>query len=191
MRALLALVVLASCWRGAVEPAPEPVPRPARLDGEPDPPRRQTRSLAPAASGAPGTTSPGELAAVHQGWDDQNGCLQCHLHLGSGNPVSNNRCLGCHDHQGIAIRIAVGAGLHATPGFRGRACESCHQEHKGRRYDLMGWKSIKGGVKGFDHALTGWPIPPAYQGLRCTQCHTTVDSQGLQLYLGADRAQYP
>lgn len=128
---------------------------------------------------------------MHQAWDDTTGCLQCHVRLGTAAPVSNDKCLACHDHQGIAIRIAAGAGLHATPQFRARPCTQCHHDHKSQRYDLMGWRSMKGGVKGFDHDLIGWPIPPAYRGLRCTHCHTTIDSQGLQLYLGADRAQYP
>lgn len=190
MRPLLLFLVLASCWRGNVETAPEPIPRPARLDGDPDPPRRQTR---PPTTRAPSTSggSPGPLAQVHQAWDDENGCLQCHLMVGAKAPLSNSKCLDCHDHDKIAIRIAAGAGLHATPQFRSKQCVECHQDHKGRRFDLMGWKSMPGGAQGFNHALTGWPIPPAYQGLRCTQCHTTIDSQGLQLYLGADRAQYP
>ena len=190
MRALLLFAVLASCWRGPAETTHEPIPRAPRLDGEPDPPRQQTRPPSPRGPSL-ASNSPGPLAIVHQAWDDPSGCLQCHVTVGATAPTSNDRCLGCHDHEKIAVRIAAGTGLHATPPFRSKPCVSCHQEHRGPRFDLMGWTSMKGGAAAFDHALVGWQMPVAYRSLRCTQCHTTIDSQGLQLYLGADRAQYP
>jgi len=55
----------------------------------------------------------------------------------------------------------------------------------------MGWKAFAGGKDGFDHARTGWALPPKYAALRCTACHVTVDRQGLQLYTDSDRALYP
>jgi hypothetical protein len=95
----------------------------------------------------------------------------------------------CHDHDPLPLPLK--AGFHASRAVRGKACEACHHEHKGRNYDLMGWKSVPGGAAKFDHALTGWPLPAAYRATRCTMCHTTIDTQGHQLYLGADRALYP
>lgn len=179
---LIAVLVVASCWHGG-SPQPAPV---ASID----PPRRQTRPAAPAPSSS-ASSSPGALALVHQGFDDPSGCLQCHTMIGATAPVSNQKCLACHDHDPIAARIAAKQGFHGLPQVRLRPCQNCHHDHKGRSYDLMGWQAIPGGLTGFDHKLTGWPLPPAYQGMRCTQCHLTVDSQGLQLYLGLDRAQFP
>ena len=101
------------------------------------------------------------------------------------------KCTGCHDHDTFRARLAKGAGLHANSLLRGKPCEACHHEHKGRFYDLMGWKSLRGGQSAFDHALTGWPLPAAYRATRCTMCHVSLDQQQLQLYLGADRARYP
>jgi hypothetical protein len=55
----------------------------------------------------------------------------------------------------------------------------------------MGWKTMPGGQAGFDHARTGWPLPQGYLAAPCTMCHVSIDRQGLQLYLDADRADYP
>lgn len=191
MRILL-LLILTSCWRGTADPAPQPAPRHSGVvpvhEFAKDPPRTQTHPAPAVRSTAPGASagSPGPLAIVHQVWDDQTGCIECH---DTPRTVAAAKCVGCHDHDMFRARLAKGAGLHANALMRGKPCEACHHEHKGRFYDLMGWKSL--GRPAFDHALTGWPLPPPYRATRCTMCHVAIDQQGLQLYLGADRARYP
>ena len=91
------------------------------------------------------------------------------------------------DHQNLQARIASGKGFHASGMVKGKKCESCHLEHKGRSYDLMGWRSIPGGQDKFDHKLTGWPLEGKHGAIKCDDCHKTRDKQGLRTYLGNDK----
>jgi hypothetical protein len=187
------LVMLVGCWRGTAPTSEPPPPRPdpPRTLIAQDPPRRL--AIPPDVSGVVprpvsfAVGSPGALVAGHAAWDNPNSCNVCHSDAQP--DVPPGKCVACH--APIASRIAASRGVHGDPKLAGKRCESCHHEHKGRRYDLMGWKSVPGGSAGFDHARTGWPLPRAYAAMRCTQCHVTIDQQGLQLYLDADRAQYP
>jgi hypothetical protein len=131
--------------------------------------------------------SPGPLALGHATWDNANACSVCHSDARP--DVPRAKCLACHTP--IGSRIAAHRGFHGDPQIAAKACESCHHEHKGRGYDLMGWKAVRGGRDGFDHALTGWPLPQVELALPCTRCHITIDQQGLQLYLDSDRALFP
>ena len=71
--------------------------------------------------------------------------------------------------------------------MKGKKCEACHHEHKGKGYDLMGWSAIKGGEKGFDHELTGWQLKGKHAATECKDCHKVKDKQGLKTYMGTDR----
>ena len=86
-------------------------------------------------------SSPGELSASHASIDRQDQCSTCHEPDKS---VSAARCLGCHEHQDLKKRIDAGEGLHASPRVKSNPCKMCHQEHRGRRFDLMGWGAIGG-----------------------------------------------
>jgi hypothetical protein len=189
------LVLLVGCWRSPAPISEPPSPRPANaVQSRPvildDPPRR--RATPPDVSRVVpgpvsfGTGSPGPLAAGHAAWDHGGACNVCHS---DGVPdVPREKCLACH--APIASRIAEKRGLHGNPQAAWRTCESCHHDHKGRGFDLMGWMSEPGGRPRFQHARTGWPIPPAYRGAPCTRCHATIDGQGLSLFLDADRALF-
>ena len=48
-------------------------------------------------------------------------------------PVDNDKCLGCHDHNDLQDRIDAGKGFHASAMVKGKACQTCHLEHKGTR----------------------------------------------------------
>ena len=182
MRAVL-LLALASCWRGKVaEPSETPAPPVSAWPA---------KGITKPNTGPPLTSfSPGPLTLGHAAWDDEAGCLECHVTVGSKAPLDPQRCLGCHDHDDIRARIAMRRGLHASPPFRVE-CQLCHREHKGRSYDHLGWQSVPGGAARFDHALTGWPLPAAYQQWSCGQCHQRRNSAGHTLYVGLDRAQFP
>ena len=113
----------------------------------------------------------------------------CHV---SGTPdVDSAKCLGCHEHQDLAAQIASRRGLHASNGVIGRACKTCHAEHKGRGFDIMGWKSMRGGEPAFDHARIGWTLPRKYRTWRCVACHPEQNRSGLRVFLGAERTKYP
>jgi hypothetical protein len=128
-------------------------------------------------------SSPGPLSMSHAGFDSQDKCNDCHT---GGRGLANDKCLACHDHDDLKKRIDAGKGFHASVLVKGKKCESCHLEHKGRAYDLMGWRTVQGGEKGFDHKLTGWPLEGKHAAIDCADCHKTKNKQGLRTYMGID-----
>jgi len=130
-------------------------------------------------------SSPGPLTMSHGALDAKEHCTDCHV--GDSKELSNDKCLGCHDHDDLKVRIQAGKGFHASAMVKGKKCESCHHEHKGKTYDIMGWSSIKGGEKAFDHELTGWQLKGKHAATDCKDCHKAKDKQGLKTYMGTDR----
>ncbi|MDB4964014.1 MAG: hypothetical protein JWP01_4013 [Myxococcales bacterium] len=130
------------------------------------------------------SSSPGPLASSHASLDNQNQCNDCHID--GTNAVSNNKCLSCHDHQDLQGRINAGKGFHASANVKGKECKTCHGEHKGRGFDLMGWKSQIGGEKGFNHDLTGWKLNGKHAATDCADCHKKKNKAGLPTYMGTD-----
>lgn len=130
------------------------------------------------------SSSPGALSASHGRWDKPTECNACH---DGGRDVVQQKCLDCHDHQDLKQRIAAGDGFHASALVKGKACESCHTEHKGRGKDIMGWSSIQGGEKGFDHELAGWRLSGKHATTPCAECHKDKNQQGLRTFLGLDK----
>jgi len=131
------------------------------------------------------TSSPGPLTVEHKDLDNQSRCNDCHVN--GSKELSNDKCLACHDHSDLKKRIAAGEGYHSSAKVRGRKCETCHIEHKGRTFDIMGWRTVKGGEKGFDHSLTGWPLRDKHSVLDCAECHKNKNSAGRRTYLGEDK----
>ena len=130
-------------------------------------------------------SSPGPLTLSHGALDVKERCADCHV--GDSKELSNDKCLACHDHQDLGGRIAAGKGFHASTAVKGKKCESCHHEHKGKTYDVMGWSSLKGGEKAFDHELTGWQLKGKHAATECKDCHKLKDKQGLKTYMNTDR----
>jgi len=123
-------------------------------------------------------TSPGPLFAGHKALD----CTRCHA--GATAEVDSNKCMSCHD--AVADQVFAGKGLHASVVIRMKRCEICHADHRGPRYDPMGWRSMRGGLAGFDHGLTGWPLGGAHRVTACNKCHSTLDREGLPTFLGVN-----
>jgi hypothetical protein len=130
-------------------------------------------------------SSPGPLSQSHAAFDAKDKCNECHIT--DSKELSNDKCIGCHDHEKIKKRVAAGQGLHASALVKGKKCESCHHEHKGRNYDIMGWLSLKGGEKGFDHDVAGWPLKGKHASTDCRDCHKSKNKQGLTTFLSNDR----
>jgi hypothetical protein len=82
------------------------------------------------------TTSPGQLASSHAALDSQDKCNDCHVN--GSKDLSNDKCLNCHDHNDLRSRINAGKGFHASPAVKGKNCQTCHSDHKGRGFDPMG-----------------------------------------------------
>jgi hypothetical protein len=132
------------------------------------------------------SSSPGPLSASHHDLDDPQKCNDCHLN--GGKELSREKCLTCHDHQNLDARMKAGKGFHASAVVGNKPCEQCHHEHKGTSYNLMGWSSINGGQKSFDHELTGWPLRGKHATTDCTDCHKAKSQrQGLPVFMGTDR----
>ena len=93
--------------------------------GEPMPPPVMTAST---------ISSPGPLAAAHE----TIACESCHASASA--ETSNDKCLDCHSP--IRDRIVANKGLHGSLVARTKLCSTCHSDHKGRGYDILGWKSI-------------------------------------------------
>ena len=107
--------------------------------------------------------SPGDLARPHARFEGVENCTKCHS---SGDAVSDDKCLSCH--TALRARIRKGAGYHAK--VRGRACESCHPDHRGRSAPMIQWPS--GGQRGFDHARnTGYALRGKHAEAACRDCH--------------------
>ena len=136
----------------------------------------------PAHAGGLLQSSPGALASSHQKLEGSDHCNDCH---DGGRDVSNAKCLGCHAHSDLKRRIASRKGFHSSHLVAGKKCQLCHQEHRGRSFDLMGWRAV-GGQKSFNHGLTGWPLRGKHAVTRCSTCHKHHDQQGLETFLGAD-----
>ncbi len=139
----------------------------------------------PAVAGDFFASSPGPLANSHASLDDQNHCNDCHVD--GSKDVSNDKCLNCHDHQDLKTRISQGKGFHASSGVKGKDCKTCHLDHKGKGYDIMGWKSVPGGQKAFNHDLAGWPLNGKHAQTDCEDCHKAKNKAGLKTYMGTDR----
>ncbi|HEY4175883.1 MAG TPA: hypothetical protein VGM90_03590 [Kofleriaceae bacterium] len=130
------------------------------------------------------SSSPGALTASHADIDNAQHCNDCHIN--GTNEISDTKCLACHDHQDLGARIAAGKGFHASPVVKGKNCKTCHGEHKGKSFDVMGWKSQQGGEKNFNHELTGWKLNGKHAVTECAECHKARDKQGLKTYMGTD-----
>ncbi len=130
------------------------------------------------------STSPGPLSTSHATIDGPDRCNDCH---DGGRETLNDKCLGCHDHADLRARINQGKGFHASSQVKGKKCESCHLEHKGRNYDIMGWRAVTGGEKGFNHDLTGWKLRGKHAAIDGADCHKKKNRQGLRTYLGEDQ----
>ena len=87
-------------------------------------------------------SSPGDLSKSHEEIDGQDNCNECHS---GGKATIDTKCLNCHDHKDLKKRIDARKGFHASNKVRGKKCEKCHLEHRGRNFDLRGWPSIAGG----------------------------------------------
>ncbi len=131
------------------------------------------------------SSSPGPLTSSHGSLDDPNHCNDCHV--SGSKDLDDTKCLSCHDHNNLQSRINAGKGFHSSSLVKGKKCESCHLEHKGRGYDVMGWKSVPGGQKKFDHEQTGWKLNGKHAAIDCDDCHKAHDKQGLKTFMGTDR----
>jgi hypothetical protein len=120
--------------------------------------------------------SPGELSKSHASLEGDAHCNDCHS---AGRGVSNDKCMSCHADVARTLRQKMG--LHGRQ-YAGRACASCHVDHRGKGHELIRWEP-----ESFDHALTGWPLSSAHQKPACASCHTSKNTRGAATFIGLSR----
>lgn len=120
--------------------------------------------------------SPGELSKSHASLEGDAHCNDCHS---AGRGVSNDKCMSCH--ADVARTLRQKTGLHGRQ-YAGRACSSCHVDHRGTSHELIRWEPAS-----FDHALTGWPLSSAHDKPDCGACHTGKNTRGNPTFIGLPR----
>ncbi len=133
---------------------------------------------------ARGQISPGELSEAHKHLEGLSHCTDCHS---IGNKVPDQKCLACHTT--IRSLISRNRGYHVSRAVRSKACVDCHNEHHGRRFQL-----IRFDEENFDHNLTGYTLRGEHKVVDCRDCHkpdNIADSRTRQVegtYLGLEPA---
>ncbi|MGW8315721.1 MAG: cytochrome c3 family protein [Bacteroidales bacterium] len=127
--------------------------------------------------------SPGDLAEAHKQLEGMSNCTKCHVLR---KKVSNEKCLACHTE--IDARIKAGRGYHASSEVKGHECASCHNDHHGRKFEM-----IRFDEDNFDHGLAGYTLQGKHGQIDCNQCHKKEFIAGQDLkersgtYLGLEK----
>ena len=108
-----------------------------------------------------GQLSPGDLSESHAHLEGMSNCTKCHVLRKS---VSNDKCLDCHSE--IASRIKAGKGYHVSSEVKGKECASCHNDHHGRKFQMIRFDKEQ-----FDHGLAGYELQGAHERIDCSKCH--------------------
>jgi hypothetical protein len=104
---------------------------------------------------------PGKVIKGHS--DIEGSCRKCHVPFKKTGQVK--LCLGCH--KKVASDVATRSGYHGRLD-RGRACNDCHTDHKGRKASIVGLDEAR-----FDHSLTDFVLLALHTGVKCGDCHAT------------------
>lgn len=107
--------------------------------------------------------SPGKLASAHAQLEGSKNCKQCHSRRGRVEPA---RCLNCHDALNDSIKASKG--YHASRASS--RCGQCHQDHRGRKFDIIRWPS--GSAERFNHKTVRYTLAGKHAQAKCRDCHT-------------------
>ncbi|MBE0642374.1 MAG: cytochrome c3 family protein [Bacteroidales bacterium] len=115
---------------------------------------------------APATAqiSPGPLSEVHAHLEGMSNCTKCHS---LGNKVTNEKCLACH--TAIRDRVEQNKGYHSSAPVKGKMCYSCHNDHHGRKFQI-----IRFDAESFDHRLAGYILEGKHKEAACRDCHKSA-----------------
>lgn len=104
---------------------------------------------------------PGPVAKAHQKIEGE--CSKCHAAFSKGGQKA--LCVSCHDKAGADIK--AGRGFHGrNPAIASKECKTCHTEHKGRNFDIVGLNR-----EAFNHAFTDFKLVGAHVNAACSACH--------------------
>jgi hypothetical protein len=119
--------------------------------------------------------SPGPLTSDHATLEGDAHCADCHS---AGRGVQPDKCTSCHADVGRTLEKKTG--LHGKT-FAGKACGSCHVEHRGREHQLVRWDE-----RAFDHRQAGWLLGGAHARTECQKCHTNRNERGEPTFIGLE-----
>lgn len=108
-----------------------------------------------------GQISPGDLTTAHADLEGMSKCVQCHE---LGKHVTNAKCLDCHKE--INTLINADRGYHASVEVKGKDCFECHNEHHGRKFEIVRFDD-----ETFNHNLTGYKLEGKHAETKCLDCH--------------------
>lgn len=104
---------------------------------------------------------PGEVAAKHARVERE--CTKCHAPFDKN--AQDQLCLDCH--KDVGADMTAKGGYHGQePSVQGRACKSCHAEHKGRDAEM-----IRLDRKTFEHRATDYTLRGGHTRVPCDGCH--------------------
>ena len=104
---------------------------------------------------------PGPVAAPHAKTEDN--CDACHTPFSK--DTQDGLCLACH--KPVKADIDAKRGFHGlSPLRKGVSCNQCHDDHKGRDFDMVQLNKPL-----FDHRTTDFKLSGAHENVPCASCH--------------------
>jgi hypothetical protein len=119
-----------------------------------------TASFGAQAQNLESAIMPGPVIAGHA--DIEGNCDNCHVRFDRAGQTK--LCLDCH--KPVRADVAAGSGYHGRLPPKGRACRSCHTDHKGRAAKIVAFDE-----KTFDHAQTDFALRGKHKPAKCAGCH--------------------
>lgn len=107
---------------------------------------------------------PGKVIEGHSKFESS--CSSCHVLFNK--KAQDKVCMQCHDHANIKKDVLAKKGFHGRQ--KGKVCRDCHQDHKGRKADI-----VKLNKKKFDHQKTDFPLGGKHKKEKCKSCHKPGD----------------
>ena len=104
---------------------------------------------------------PGPVATAHAKIEDN--CDACHTPFAK--DTQDGLCLQCH--KPVKADIDKRKGFHGlSPLAKGVACNLCHDDHKGRDFDMVQLNRTL-----FDHRMADFTLDGAHASVPCAGCH--------------------
>jgi len=105
---------------------------------------------------------PGEVSQAHAKYETE--CVKCHDR--SHRERQSTLCLDCH--KDVAQDLREKKGFHGHAVKADTECTACHNEHKGRRADIVRFDR-----ESFEHAISGYKLEGRHQTVACANCHVS------------------
>ena len=104
---------------------------------------------------------PGAVAKAHA--KTENNCDACHTPFSK--DTQDGLCLDCH--KPVKADIDSKRGFHGkNPLMKGASCNLCHDDHKGRDFNMVPLNRTL-----FDHRLTDFALVGPHADVPCASCH--------------------